>query len=101
MTTAVEKAKARVLAIEEQLKQAKAKAQKAEARVKSTEIKESRKQVERKKYLVGAMMLDEMGKNEQTNTAILQRLNKFLTRPAERELFGFFATEIQVQNQTV
>ncbi len=88
MATAAEKAAQRVKEIEEQLKQAKLKAQKAAAAAKSKENKTARQQNERKKYLVGALVQEMMGKDEGYNQQMIRRLNTFLTRSNDRELFG-------------
>lgn len=88
MATQIEKAKNRVKDLEDKLKQAKAHAQQAEARIKAVEAKKNRATDTRRKVLVGAFILDEMEKHEATRTNIIGRLDKFLTRPSDRALFG-------------
>lgn len=88
MGTAAEKAQKRVKEIEEMLKQAKARAQRIEATVKAKESKTARAERERKKYLVGALVLESMEKDASINQRMLEKLDKFLTRPNERVLFG-------------
>ncbi|MBK4739365.1 mobilization protein [Noviherbaspirillum pedocola] len=88
MGTAADKAQKRVKEIEEMLKQAKARAQRIEAATKAKESKTARAERERKKYLVGALVLESMEKDASINQRMLEKLDKFLTRPTERALFG-------------
>ena len=88
MGISAEKAQKRVKEIEEMLKQAKARAQRIEATVKAKESKTARAERERKKYLVGALVLESMEKDASINQRMLEKLDKFLTRPNERTLFG-------------
>ena len=88
MATSIEKAQQRVKDLEEKLKTAKALKQKAEARIKSVETKQKKKEEDRRKILIGAMMLDQMSKNDATKTSVMAKLDGFLTRADERALFG-------------
>lgn len=93
MATSIEKAQQRVKDLEEKLKTAKALKQKAEARIKSVETKQKKKEEDRRKILIGAMMLDQMHKNDATKTSVMAKLDGFLTRADERALFGLTVTE--------
>jgi len=88
MATSIEKAQQRVRDLEDKLKQAKALKQKAEARIKVKESKKKRADETRRKILLGAMMLDQMEKNEATKTSVMGKLDTFLIRPEDRALFG-------------
>ena len=69
----------------------KAKKEQIDARIKNLESKErlkQKKQDTRRKILIGAMVTEQMGKNETTKSKILASLDGFLTRPMDRELFG-------------
>jgi large subunit ribosomal protein L7/L12 len=92
-TTRIEKAQRRVKDLEEKLKQAKALKQKAEARVKAAESKIKRRDETRRKILVGAMILEEMEKNDATKTSVMSALKKFLTRQDDRALFHLAENE--------
>lgn len=77
----------RIKAQEEKLKQLKALKQKQEAQKRAAEAKKSRADDTRKKILIGAMMLEQMEKNEATKTSLMGKLESFLTRPDDRALF--------------
>jgi multidrug resistance efflux pump len=87
MATSIEKAQQRVKDLEDKLKQAKALKQKAEAKVKTAEAKQKRADDTRRKILVGAMILEQMEKNEETKKNVLKKLELFLTRSDDRILF--------------
>ena len=78
----------RIAALEEQLKQQKAKAQKIAAAIKAKENGKARKLENRKKMLIGAMIFAQMNKNESLQENILARLDGFLTKDSERAVFG-------------
>lgn len=99
MATSIEKAQQRVKDLEDKLKQAKAVKQKAEARIKTAEAKQKRADDTRRKVLIGAMMLDHMEKNEATKTSVMGKLNEFLTRPDDRNLFGLIQAAEQAQDE--
>jgi len=54
---------------------------------KAKEQKRERKLETRRKVLVGALMLDMMEKDPEMRADILRRLESFLVRPMDRELF--------------
>lgn len=78
----------RIKAQEEKLKQLKALKQKQEAIKRAAEAKANRTSDTRRKILIGAMMLEQIEKNEATKTSVMSKLDAFLTRPDDRTLFG-------------
>lgn len=84
----------KIKVLEEKLRQEKAKKQKIEARKKHLESKAQRAADTRRKILLGAYMLDRMGKNEAAKTKIIGQLNEYLTRADDRELFGLAALPV-------
>ncbi|ABM40245.1 hypothetical protein [Polaromonas naphthalenivorans] len=70
------------------LQQAKARKQKSDARKKLQERKTTHANDTRKKILLGAYMLDRMGKNEAAKLKMISQLDEYLTRADDRELFG-------------
>lgn len=78
----------RIAALEEQLKQQKAKAQKIAAAIKAKESGKARRLENRKKMLIGAMIFSQMNKNESLKENILAKLDGFLTKESERAVFG-------------
>lgn len=89
----------RIKAQEEKLKQLKALKQKQEAMKRAAEAKKSRADDTRRKILIGAMMLDHMEKNEATKTSVMGKLDAFLTRPDDRQLFDLTKLPEQPQSQ--
>jgi len=77
----------RIKATETKLKQLKAHAQKIEARKRAVASKQERAADTRRKILVGAMVLEQMGKNEATQASIMGKLANYLTRADDRVLF--------------
>ena len=62
-----------------------------EARIKNLESKERTREKKldtRRKILIGAFYMEQMEKNEDAKKKIIARLDGFLTRPMDRELFG-------------
>jgi hypothetical protein len=57
-------------------------------RAASAEKRADRKRDTRKKVLLGAMQLEKMNQSAQYRAAQLRELDRFLTRPTDRELFG-------------
>lgn len=47
-----------------------------------------KKQEDRKKILIGAMYLDAIKNDPEKESAMLKRMDRFLTRKADREIFG-------------
>ena len=69
----------------------KAKKEQIEARIKNLESKErlkQKKQDTRRKILIGAMVLEMLGKDHEAKKKLTAQLDGFLTRPMDRELFG-------------
>jgi transposase len=85
----------RIAALEEQLKQQKAKAQKIAAAIQAKESGKARKLENRKRMLIGAMFLAQMNKNEDTKKSILAKLDGFLTKESERSVFGLIPKQSQ------
>lgn len=82
--TAAQKAAKRVADLQEKLKQAKARVQKRNNRLRHTEQVASRKIETRKKVLIGAYVLE-----KHPSVAASAEFASWLTRDDERELFGF------------
>lgn len=78
----------RIQKLQKQLEQAKAAKRKADARQKAQESKKARAEDTRRKVLLGAMLQLEMERSEQTRMQTLARLDVFLTRQADRDLFN-------------
>ena len=81
--------------IEEQIEQAKQRVKQLEARKQKVEarklhllIKGKRSNDTRRKILAGALVLDMMERDEATRQRFLERLDKYLKRADDRELFG-------------
>ena len=69
----------------------KTKKEQIEARIKKLESKERlqlKKQGTRRKILIGAFYMELMEKDEVLKEKLIARLDGFLTRPMDRELFG-------------
>jgi large subunit ribosomal protein L7/L12 len=69
----------------------KTKKEQIEARIKNIESKEkvrAKKDDTRRKVLIGAMVMEQMGKSEESKKKVLANLDGFLTRPLDRKLFG-------------
>ena len=69
----------------------KTKKEQIEARIKNIEAKEksrAKKEDTRRKILIGAMVMEQMGKSEESKKKVLGKLDAFLTRPLDRKLFG-------------
>ena len=69
----------------------KAKKEQIEARIKNIEAKEhsrAKKDDTRRKILIGAMVMEQMGKTNEAKSKVLASLDGFLTRPLDRKLFG-------------
>lgn len=79
----VERAQQRLMAIEKKQAQAKAALRDATAAKRSQE----RKLDTRRKVLLGALLQHEMSTGAESERAILNRLERFLTRAADRALF--------------
>jgi len=89
MTTAIDQ---QIEAAKQRLEQLKAKKQKVEAQKRALEQKRSRKDDTRRKILLGAMILEQMEKDEVKRASILADLDVHLVRTDDRTLFGFEKT---------
>jgi large subunit ribosomal protein L7/L12 len=79
----------------------KAKKEQIEARIKNIEAKErsrAKKDDTRRKILIGAMVMEQMGKTNEAKSKVLASLDGFLTRPLDRKLFGL-PEKTKSQNQ--
>jgi len=68
----------------------KAKRDQIEARIKNIEAKEktrAKKEDTRRKILIGAMVMEQMGKSEESKKKVMAKLDGFLNRPLDRKLF--------------
>lgn len=73
---------------EDKLKQLKALKQKQEARIRAAQSKKDRADDTRRKVLAGALLLEIMNESAENKNRFTERLDKFLTRPVDRALFG-------------
>lgn len=78
----------KIKAIQDKLKQAKARKQKMDASKKAAETKALRARDTRKKILLGAFMLDRMEKNQDYAAKLMPSLNEFFKRDDDRAIFG-------------
>lgn len=72
------------------LKKLMQKKEQIDARIKLIETREkskAKKEDTRRKILIGAMIMEQMEKSEESKKKILSNLNGFLTRPLDRKLF--------------
>jgi hypothetical protein len=76
-----------IAALENRLKQAKAKKQQAEARKRAAEQKKTRAEDTRRKVLVGAAILARVERGEMAESDLADIMGRFLTRPDDRALF--------------
>lgn len=83
--------------LEAKLKQTKALKQKKEALLKAANSKKERQNDTRRKILAGAMILAEIEKGEADKGVFLMKMDKLLTRPADRELFRLDDTNQEPQ----
>lgn len=72
----------------EKLQQLKARQQKLLAQKRVAESKKHRSEDTRRKVLLGALLLDQMSKDQNTKTRILSDLANWLSREDDRELFS-------------
>lgn len=87
----------RIAAQQTKLAQLKAQKLRLENASKAKENKEKRAADTRRKILLGAYLLEQIQRDESLNSDIHKRLNKWLTRPDERLLFGF-SPEVNTQD---
>jgi len=87
MTKAAETLEKKIEAQLEKLKQLKARKQAIEAREKSKQKEQERKDDTRRKILLGSYLIKKMNENEANNEKILAELNGYLTENRDRQLF--------------
>ena len=87
MTKAAETLEKKIEAQLEKLKQLKARKQAIEAREKSKQKEQERKDDTRRKILLGSYLIKKMKENEANNEKILAELNEYLTENRDRKLF--------------
>jgi transposase len=73
--------------LQERLKQLKLRQQRSDARRRAIEAQRERKAETRRRFLVGAVILDKVGKNEMDRSQLRAWLDSSLTRPEDRALF--------------
>ena len=78
----------RIQRLQQQLEQAKAAKRRADARLRATASKQARAEDTRRKVLLGSLLQQMMQDNQQTHEQVMTRLDKHLTRDADRRLFG-------------
>lgn len=88
MTKSAENIEKKIEAQLEKLKQLKAQKQAIEARERTKQKEQERKDDTRRKILLGSYLLKKM-KNEQDKEKILADLNEYLTEDRDRKLFNF------------
>ena len=80
--------KNRIQSIEERLKQLKMQERQLQQRLKTIESQKSRRDETRKKIIVGAITLQEMGSDPSLKAVFLQKLDAMLKKPSDRKLFN-------------
>lgn len=80
--------KNRIQSIEERLKQLKMRERQLQQRLKTIESQKSRRDETRKKIIVGAITLQEMGSDPSLKAVFLQKLDAMLKKPSDRKLFN-------------
>ena len=87
MTKSTENIEKRIEAQLEKLKQLKAQKQAIEARERTKQKEQERKDDTRRKILLGSYLIKKM-QNEANKEKILAELNEYLTEDRDRQLFG-------------
>ena len=87
MTKSTENIEKKIEAQLEKLKQLKAQKQAIEAREKTKQKEQERKDDTRRKILLGSYLIKKM-QNEANKEKILAELNEYLTEDRDRQLFG-------------
>ena len=87
MTKSTENIEKKIEAQLEKLKQLKARKQAIEAREKSKQKEQERKDNTRRKILLGSYLIKKMNANEANKEKILAELNDYLTENRDRQLF--------------
>jgi membrane protein involved in colicin uptake len=88
MTKAAENLEKKIEAQLEKLKQLKARKQAIEAREKSKQKEQERKDDTRRKILLGSYLIKKMNHNEANKEKILAELSEYLTENRDRQLFN-------------
>ena len=88
MTKSAENIEKKIEAQLEKLKQLKARKQAIEAREKSKQKEQERKDDTRRKILLGSYLIKKMNANDANKEKILAELNEYLTENRDRQLFG-------------
>lgn len=88
MTKAAETLEKKIEAQLEKLKQLKARKQAIEARERSKQKEQERKDDTRRKILLGSYLIKKMQDNPVNKDKILAELNDYLTEDRDRQLFG-------------
>jgi len=87
MTKSSEQIEKRIEAHLEKLKQLKAQKQAIEARERTKQKEQERKDDTRRKILLGSYLLKKMKENEANKEKILAELNEYLTEDRDKKLF--------------
>ena len=87
MTKSAENIEKKIEAQLEKLKQLKAQKQAIEAREKTKQKEQERKDDTRRKILLGSYLIKKMNANEANKEKILAELNEYLTEDRDRQLF--------------
>ena len=88
MTKSAENIEKKIEAQLEKLKQLKTRKQAIEAREKSKQNEQERKDNTRRKILLGSYLIKKMNDNEANKEKILAELNEYLTEDRDRKLFN-------------
>jgi len=88
MTKSSEQIEKRIEAQLEKLKQLKSQKQAIEARERTKQKEQERKDDTRRKILLGSYLLKKMKDNEANKEKILAELNEYLTEDRDRKLFN-------------
>ena len=94
MTKSAENIEKKIEAQLEKLKQLKAQKQAIEAREKTKQKEQERKDDTRRKILLGSYLIKKMQSNEANKEKILAELNEYLTENRDRQLFDLPNIEI-------
>jgi GTP-binding protein EngB required for normal cell division len=87
MTKSAENIEKKIEAQLEKLKQLKAQKQAIEAREKTKQKEQDRKDDTRRKILLGSMYIQKMRNDENFSAQVLTQLDKYLTENRDRQLF--------------
>lgn len=87
----------RVKEAEEKFKQLRARQQMVLSKKRAMSAKKQHADDTRRKVLIGAMFWERMTRDEETNKKVLLQLERWLTRSADRALFGLPSEEESTQ----